>query len=185
MTVQYHLAIRDALSSGYTVIPETGQIIGLKGESLAIRLGGKQRYPTVSLVTPNMPKHFYAVPAHKVVAFAIWGERSFTKGIHVRHLNNNTCDNRKQNLALGTPSQNEQDKPKHVRVRVAKQARARQVRPANMKLTVEQVTEIRSNAVFGPTGRARRGYVTELANRFGVSKSAVSQALKGVTHGNI
>ena len=179
----YLYAIEDALSSGYFVDSKRGKVIGLKGKPLTVKLRGSQRYPTVPLVTPNMPKRFYSVPVHKVVAFSLWGRAAFESGVHVRHLNGDTTDNRRTNLALGSPSDNENDKPKAVRVRSAKLARAAQAEPVNKKLTPRQVSEMRRSVAYGPTGRVRRGQLTMFAARFGVSKSAVSQAIRGITHG--
>ena len=171
----YHDAIRDALTSGYRVILETGQIIGLKGEPLGIRLHGSQRYPSVSLVTPNMPNRFYAVPAHKVIAYAAWGDAAFESC--VRHLNDNTCDIRIVNLALGTHSENEHDKPSHVRQRSARAARAAQpVRSYNTKVTAKDVIAIRAETDKhrNHNGRIRRGVVKRLAEHYGVASSTIS-----------
>lgn len=178
----YMLAIEDALQHGYSVITETGEIIGLKGRALTIRLRGSQRYPTVSLVTPSMPKRAYAVPAHKVVAYVIWGRDAFKKGTAVRHREKPTTNIRSDNLLLGSHSDNEMDKPKEQRVRAAKIARAAQgYKPPNTILTEDQVRQIRS-VPTGSTGRARWGELKRLAEEFGVSSSTVSMAFRGYTH---
>lgn len=51
----YGKAIFNALLNGYKVDTKLGIIYGLKGEPLIIKLRGKQRYPTISLVVVGMP----------------------------------------------------------------------------------------------------------------------------------
>jgi len=176
----YALAIRDALANGYSVNTKMGIVTGLKGKPLAVKLRGSQNYPTISLVTPNMPRRFYVVPIHKVVAFAVWGKKAFAPGICVRHLNADTCDNRKVNLRLGTYSDNERDKPAKVKSAACKIARAAQpYRSFNAKLTDAQVRKIKSELVFGKGGRVKRGVGKKLAARYHVCISTITNIAKG------
>lgn len=175
----YGKAIENALANGYSVDPVNGLIVGLKGKPLAIRLHGTQRYPTVPLVVRGMEKRYYVVPAHKVMAFAIYGTAAFAKGIHVRHGAGGVLDIRASNLSLGSPSENESDKPDEVRSRVGKIARAAQgYRGASIVLTDDKLEWMTSQICYGPTGRVRRGLCTRWAKQFGVTVSGISGAIK-------
>jgi hypothetical protein len=168
---EYLLAIKDALANGYRVDTERGLIIGLKGRPLTIACRGSQVYPSVPLVTPNMPRRFYSVPAHKVIAYAIWGDAAFAVGVEVRHLKSDRCDIRGSNLALGTSSQNQLDKAPEVRRRAAVLARRAQGPVAlNRKLTFAEAEEIRRLVAVG--GRGTR---IQLARRFGVDSSTITR----------
>lgn len=172
-------AIEDALQNGYRVRIEEGQVIGLKGRPLTVKLRGTQRYPTIPMVTPNMPRRFYSVPVHKVVAYAIWGRAAFEDGIQVRHLNASTIDNRGHNLAKGTSSENQYDKPKEVRIRAAKKARAAQgSRPMNAKLNSGSVRQIRFLRRDGMS-------LQKIADRFGVSKSTAHNVCSRKLYGDV
>ena len=173
----YGVAILNALRNGYRVDARRGIIYGLKGKPLSIKLHGTQRYPTVPLVVKNMARRYYAVPAHKVVAASVYGREAFEK--HVRHGKGGVLDIRIKNLKLGTPSENEMDKPAYVRSRSAKLARAAQPRrPANSILTISQIRWMLKRRVYGPTGRIRRGIVSAWAAKYGVTKTCISGALK-------
>jgi hypothetical protein len=183
-----HEAIVRALSSGrYRVDVDAGRIYGPVRE-LQIKRHPGQHCPTVRLHVSGMPRPAYSVPAHKVIAYASWGDSAFEPGIHVRHLDGNNENNARSNLALGTPSQNERDKPAEVRSRAAAQARAAQGRvPANAIIDPNVVESLRAelDANRGPTGRVRRGVVKMLAERHGVSPSTISLIGKGRTwHAN-
>jgi len=62
------------------------------------------------------------IPVHQFVAYLKFKAFSFHKKMEVRHRNGNAHDNRPSNISLGTRQQNELDKPKAVRKRVAKNA---------------------------------------------------------------
>lgn len=182
--ILYHQAIENALANGYRVDVKRGVIYGLKGKPLAVRLHGKQRYPTVPLVTDNLLGDFdrivFCVPAHKVVAFARWGEMAFANGVQVRHLGKTTCDNSWNSLALGSSSRNQLDKPKAVRVKAAKAARAAQpARSYNTVLTDAQMRWLQKQVIpRGPTGRVQRGFIQGLVVKWGIGKTTISQAIQ-------
>jgi hypothetical protein len=172
-----HRAIAAALGSGrYRVDADAGRIFGPVRE-LQIKRHPNQHCPTARLHVAGLPKHAYSVPAHKVIAYAIWGDAAFEPGIHVRHLNGDNEDSSRANLALGTPRENEMDKPPEVRSRSARLARAAQGHtPKNAVIDAGAVDGIRAelDANRVPSGRVRRGVVKSLAERHGVSPSAIS-----------
>lgn len=181
----YWKAIELAAEQGYRANLRTGEVFGRSGKRLKARRYAGQDYPTMRLHVRGLPKRAYSVPVHKFVAFLIWGRAALAPGVHVRHRNGDTEKNTKSNLRLGTPSENAMDKPKSVRIATAKAARAAQgVTPCNAKLGVGAVRlildELSCNTIS--TGRVRRGVVKNLAERFGVSRSAISLIGKGVSY---
>ena len=167
--------ILEAVERGYT-ISECGVLYGIKG-ILKFKLYGKKRYPTFST---NWGGFVFGVPVHLFAAYVFYGENAFEKGVVVRHLNANTLDCSKDNLVLGTPSENELDKPAHIRKRSATIARASQgKRPLNAKLTDEEVIEIREfyNELAGT--KAPNGVVKDLCIKYGVSRTVLCKIKNG------
>ncbi len=56
------------------------------------------------------------VKVHRLLAYQLFGDKIFTKGLQVRHLDGNSLNNTLNNLALGTASQNMLDRPKEDRL---------------------------------------------------------------------
>jgi HNH endonuclease len=142
---------------------------------------GQQRYGTITLSVPGMPKRQYAVPIHKVMAYALWGNAAFVQGVHVRHLDGNSENNRRENLALGSAAENEADKPRSMKVRVARAARAAQASPHNARFTYYEVISIREHCELQrtKTGRIKRGVVKKLAEHYQVTAAAISAIAVG------
>lgn len=59
---------------------------------------------------------------HRLAAFQKWGEKIYTEGLEVRHLDGNPTNNAISNLALGTHSENMLDIPVEKRVATATRA---------------------------------------------------------------
>jgi hypothetical protein len=177
-------AIMLALRGGkYRVSCAEGRIFGPEKE-LQIKRHPGQDCPTVRLHVLGLPRRAYSVPAHKVIAYAIFGPTAFEKGVHVRHLDGDTENNRKDNLALGSPSDNERDKPVYIRHRSATLARASQPhRSFNARLPPRSIAEIRQLLASSqsPGGRVKRGVVKALAEKYRVSSSTISLVGKNKT----
>lgn len=60
----------------------------------------------------NIPK---SVKVHKLQAYQKYGNKIFEKGIVVRHLDGNPLNNSWDNIAIGTPSDNQRDRSKECR----------------------------------------------------------------------
>ena len=169
------LRILEAIERGY-FMTSCGKLLGVKGE-VSFKLYGNQRYPTFST---NWGGFVFGVPVHMFAAYCFYGEKSFKKGVVVRHKDANTLNCSLENIKLGTPSENELDKPKDVRVRSAKIARASQgKRPCNAKLTDEQVEKIRSfyDALGGK--KAPQGSVKRLCEELGVTRTVLCKIKNG------
>lgn len=59
------------------------------------------------------------VAIHRLYAYQIHGEAIFDKAVQVRHLDGNPSNNKPSNIAIGSISDNEMDKPESVRKRSA------------------------------------------------------------------
>jgi len=169
------IRILEAVERGYNML-EDGKLVGVKG-FINFKLYGKQRYPTFST---NWGGFVFGIPVHLFAAYVFYGEKAFEKGIVVRHLNANSLDCSKSNLILGTPSENEHDKPQHIRKRTTQIARASQgKRPSNAKLTDEQVLEIRRFYDNLKGEKAPNGVVKELCLKYGVSRTVLCKIKNG------
>ncbi len=183
MLPEYAQAIKHALATGYRVDPGAGVIYGLKGRPLAIKTRGLQRYPTVSLVTPGMHRRFYAVPAHKVVACALWGDAAFAPGVHVRHGKKGVENITAGNLSLGTAKENEADKDPSVKSAAGRAARACQDGLNNAKVTQAQVNALRAEhaalkVLHAGKGKFPNGTISALATKYGLSRTNIYDIVK-------
>ena len=177
-------AIELAVEQGYRGDPNTGNVVGKSGKPLAVVRRPGQSYPTIRLHVIGLARKAYSVPAHKFMAFVIWGRLALVRGSNVRHGQGGVEDIRRSNLSLGSWSENEMDKPASVRSASARAARAAQGHtPRNALLDQTSVATIRSQlgAEVTPSGRIRRGVVKGLAAQYGVSPSTISLIGKGKT----
>lgn len=161
--------IVESVERGYYVT-EKGLVFGPKGP-LQIKCYGKQRYPTYST---NWDNKVWGIPVHKLAAYCFYGDRSFAKGVVVRQLNADVLDVSRNNIVLGSYSDNEMDKPEELRKAAATTARRAQGYAAkNRKLTdtqAEQVKEFYKN-LHGK--KAPNGTVRALGERLGVSRTVL------------
>lgn len=162
-------AIEIAYEKGYRVTNE-GKLIGLKGNELKVSITGKQKYPTFSVNVGSLTKSgVYGIPVHRFAGFCFYGN-SIYESECIRHLNGNVLDYSKDNLTLGTHSENELDKRKEDRVRIAKIARASQGKEAhNRKFTEQQVKEIKDSDLSN----------AELGRLYNVTRQCIHQIRKG------
>ncbi len=101
---------------------------------------------------------------HSLVCEAFHGKPKGGKGLHVRHLNGNSMDNRPCNLAYGTPQENWEDKILTNTATIGeKNGRA--------KLSNKQRREVYDLYAEGCSQK-------KIAERFGVTQGAVSKIIK-------
>lgn len=112
---------------------------------------------------------------HRLAAYCFYGEEMFREGIVVRHLNGNTLDVSRKNIALGTPSENEQDKDPAVRSKnasAANKARKETRRLSLRKLSIDDVLTIKKRLLNGEKG-------VDIAKDFGVVKDTIYEIKRG------
>lgn len=128
-----------AYEMGYR-INDQGEIIGMKGRPL---IGWADRWGYRLFRVGHDVGSAYV---HRMVAYQQFGDKLYEPGTEVRHLDGNCANNEPTNLALGTASDNAQDKLPEVRRRAAVNA-ASYVR----KLTETQVVQLREDRKQGAT----------------------------------
>ena len=170
-----HKRIIEAKERGYSVTND-GRLFGPRGE-IKVSLYGKQRYPTFST---NWGGFVYGLPIHVFAAYTFYGDDVFRKDLVIRHLNGNTLDFSKNNIVLGTYSENNLDKPKNTRIASAKKARASQgIRPSNAKLNEFQVKQIREIYSNRKGKKFPNGFVQQLCKKYGATRTTLSKIVKG------
>jgi hypothetical protein len=167
----YLHAIKAAFEQGYRVDLEAGTIIGKKGEPLKLNFSAGSVYPKVTLVVSGCNRPKYTIKAHKIVAFAIFGEAAFAPGVHVRHLDDNKLNLKGSNFALGTKSENERDKPIEVR-----RASARKAQAARPRRFTEEAIDAMRRLCREPGDQALISRLT------GVDQSSVSKIVRGASY---
>lgn len=171
---EYMFGIEAALDQRYSADTKSGEVIGAFGRQLSYR-GCTQFYPHITLWVKHMPRKFYSVPVHKVIAYAIWGEESFKEGIEVRHLDGDRMNNTAKNLALGTCSDNMMDKPSEVRKRIATIASMARARKTD--LTVKQILKIKS--------LKGKKFARQVGKTFDRSAGTIHNIWQGRTYGDV
>ena len=178
-----HLVILEAYRRGYRVT-EAGEIVSPYGGTLKLSTGKSQRYPTITIA--NYMGSNFGLPAHMFAAFCFHKERSFDPSLVVRHKNANKLDISRDNILLGTHSENELDKPAVVRSRSARLARAAQEKtPINAKLSVDQVLKIRKIYADAGGRKLPSGVATAMTKEFNVSRTVLIKVKNRQYYGDI
>lgn len=107
---------------------------------------------------------------HRLAAYQWFGEVIFRPGIQVRHLNDDSFDNRRENIAIGSQSENMQDKPHKVRVAIGRNG-AKHLRALSQKEAQSLIDERKSGASY-----------STLMKKYGIAKGTVSHIVNGKTY---
>jgi hypothetical protein len=110
------------------------------------------------------------VQYHQLAAYQKFGRAALVDGVHTRHLDGNAQNNRPDNLALGSATDNAMDQPAEVRVARAKHA-ASHIR----KLSDIQVARLRKEKAEGAT-------LKEICKKYGIAKSTASYIVNRKTY---
>ena len=164
MPTKTNAYIREAYARGYRVT-EDGRVMSHKGKILSTKIPKGGRYPQMSIALPYSRASFHV---HRFAAYCYFGEEAFQEGMHVRHLNGDRTDFRRENIAIGTPKENNADKSPEAKLRsIVGSAKARTGKPAdNRKFTDEQLLEIRNLLKNG--GKPKR-----IAELYGCSDTTI------------
>lgn len=161
-----------AYEKGYRVT-EDGRLLGIRGE-IGIRFRNRKNSPIKS--TAEYPVFFATIEGrsvtirvHRLAAYCFYGDRLFDSGIQVRHLNANRLDVSRNNIALGTQSDNEAGKTEEMRERQRRSVIRRRLGQPSYTQT------IKDENVFEIYRRVHQGELQkDLAREFGVAQSTVS-----------
>jgi HNH endonuclease len=172
MSKHYH-NIKLAELNGFWWDEDTQELVTPRGTRHKPILYGKQRYPSYTT-------GFGSFLIHKFVAYKLFGEDALLS--IVRHLDGNTLNLQRSNLALGTHSENNLDKSPEVRKNAAVKARASQgKRPLNAFFSEKEVVDILF--VVKPyrvaNKRLPRGLVKQISEAYNRSIYAVQAIVLG------
>lgn len=161
--------IVEAHQRGYFCTP-AGIILDPEGVPVKLTVhvstGRATRYMVFHI--PSGQSRGYSVEVHRFIGYAKYGDAIFNKKIQLRHLNENSLDNRPENIEIGTPTQNHLDRPAAVRI-----AHARHAGQAQRRCDDTLVAQIRFD-------RAQNVSYRVLGQRYGLSKSTLSFMLSPV-----
>lgn len=96
-----------AYLKGYRVT-DCGEVINPVGYVMRISSNGNKRYPQINFKHEGKK---YVVRMHRLAAYCFYGEDLYGMGLVVRHLNDIKVDLRKENIVLGTQTENMGDIP--------------------------------------------------------------------------
>lgn len=155
------IAIKDAIKKGYRCTKD-GKIIGAKGYELKLKMNHTGYY-SFTIKGSDRPNKNYTILVHQFVAYKKFGNKSFNDGIFVRHLDGNGKNNSEDNIAIGTPHDNQMDmspEARHLRSMSNK-------RPKKWDTVVEEVRIDRANGFT----------YKDIYNKYGIIKSSLSYLL--------
>jgi hypothetical protein len=163
-------SIIEVVRRGYIVTSE-GTVVSPRGTKLKLSESKSGGYKEFSIRKAGQKR---TVSVHRLIAFLKYGRKSLRKGIQVRHLNGNPADNRLDNIAIGTATQNSLDKPAIVRKRAARIGCLAAVK-VTRKLTPEEAESLRADRSNGSSYK-------ELMSKYGLAKSTVSYIVNRKTY---
>ena len=127
----------------------------------------------------HLPNEWYIKDSRAVTK---WFIKTFEKGIQVRHIDRNVLNLRKENIRLGTSSENQLDKPKHIRVAAAKKARESQKNSMNQILNEEQIIDIITKYTRAKTGKkVYNGFFNELQKEYPLKIGTLESIARGIS----
>jgi len=156
-----------AFSKGYRVT-EDGVTISPKGKLLKTdRLKHIPPYLALRYKKTN-------ILVHRLAAYQWFGEIIFRPDIQVRHLNGDSRDNRRVNLAVGSASDNAMDVPIEIR-RATQKIASTAGGKVRRKLTSEQAIALRVDRKNGLSYK-------ELMQKYQIAKGTVSYICNNKTY---
>jgi len=158
--VEFSRIEKYAHEKGYFV--EDNEVISPAGKVLKPKLSSNG-YPSIQVWKDGKR---YRSRIHRLVAYQKYGEEIYTPGTEVRHLDGSRNNFSKENIIIGTKSENMLDRSKLLRKRIGKIA-GKAAREAHRKLLDNEVLEIRRKLLEGQTQ-------TYLMKEYGVSQGIIS-----------
>ena len=155
-----------AFNQGYR-IDQNGDVVSSKGV-VRKRLNDSRGYFRFTIRGPG--GEHTTVCHHQLCAYQKYGEHALFQGIQVRHLDGDPTNNRSDNIAIGTASDNIMDMTKEARLKKANQGAAKR-----RKFTPEQIAEIRNKRVHGAK-------LQDMATEYQAVKSTISYIVNRKTY---
>lgn len=152
-------ATRIAFRKGYRVT-ETGTVVNALGRTRVLQIKNADTDPRHVFNVGIGNGNRFPVMVHKLQAYQKFGEAMFEPGILVRHLDEDSLNNRPENIALGTPTDNALDRQPEVR-------RAHAQHAANHNIAYDWKT-VERDYFEGGLG------FKKLAAKYGMSKGTLS-----------
>lgn len=163
-------SIRTAYSKGYRVT-DAGEVLSPRGYVLVTTLGSTGYLRFSVKVRSSTGRHLVvSLYVHSLAKYQWFGEPSLYQDICLRHLDGNKLNNRRDNLVLGTYSDNAYDIPKDTRV-----ARSVKAAATLRKLTDTQASELRRDREAGAS-------YEQLMMKYNIAKSTVSYIVNRKTY---
>ncbi|WP_427110909.1 hypothetical protein [Lysinibacillus xylanilyticus] len=163
---QIERAIKIAYERGYRV-SDCGVIYGIRGKPLSVKKGTSNIYPAFTLNKFEQSiTGTYKIPIHRFAAYCFYKDDALVKGVVIRHIDGNVLNFSKQNIAIGTQSENHFDIPEEIRVMRA------------TRLTVSDILEIRKSRSLGER-------VSIIADKYSVTPKTVYKIIKKETFKNV
>ena len=155
---------------GYYIDYDTGSMVNPRGAIIVGSIGfNKYRYTKI-IVAHNGKKKPINLYFHKLMAYQIFGDMLFRKGMCVRYINRDRLDNRYINISIGTYAENLSDFPKGLKAdqmaRIGRRFR---------KLSFSAAEDIRRKNDLGAS-------YNSLAIEYGVSSASVRQICLFITY---
>ncbi len=157
-----------AYGRGFRVLDD-GSLIGIRGKVLSPGKDQNGYYDASIRCDGRRGK----VAVHQLAGYQKFGEAALAEGIEVRHLDGNPSNNSKPNIAIGTHSDNENDKTLAMK-HASSMAGARKLR----SLTEDQVRELRADHAGGMKYLA-------LMSKYDLAKSTVSYIVTRRTYPDV
>lgn len=157
-----------AYEKGYRVT-ESGDVISPKGNILkAYR--GKKGYWVLGI---RINKRIVNIFVHRFAAYQWFGSTILDTNLVVRHLDGDSTNNRKENLALGTLSENQMDCPPKIRLK-------------RSLIAVQYLRKLSENEVLSLLKDRKNGMLyTQLMKKYNIAKSTVSYIVNRKTYRHI
>lgn len=116
-------------------------------------------------------KNCGTVAVHRLQAFQKFGDAIFQDGVHCRHLNGNKDDNSSANIAIGTASENQMDKPAEIRRSAAVTASRAAMRHDHGAIVAALRDGLSYRAIMDRFGIRSKGTISFIAKRSLASQS--------------
>ena len=154
-----NLAILLAYERGYRII--NGEIINDKNKVVPGYVNNG--YKRFSVIIENSVIN---VKVHRFIAYQKYGDKIFTKGVHVRHLDNNPLNNKEDNIEIGSGIENSLDRNPELRL-----AHAYTASLSNQRFDLETIKLIKVDREAGMSFNA-------IARKYNAPKGTVRYLIK-------